>query len=99
VQRAGLGHRVIARLGAEHIATKKPIVYTSADIGLPGRRARAALRPRAPVRDLRIAREILDPYGVGRVIARPFVGEPAASSARTTGATTRCRRRRTPLDR
>jgi len=67
------GTEVIERLGAEHIATGKPIVYTSADSVFQV----AAHVPTYGLTRLyehcRIAREILDPYGVGRVIARPFV--------------------------
>ena len=61
---------------APSIATKKPIVYTSADSVFRSRVTRA-LRARAPVRVLAHRAEILDPYGVGRVIARPFVGARA----------------------
>jgi phosphopentomutase len=73
------GTEVIERLGAEHIATGKPIVYTSADSVFQI----AAHESIVPVPELyRICEIAFDLVGlgmnVGRVIARPFVGEPGA---------------------
>jgi len=70
------GTEVIKKLGEEHIKTKKPIVYTSADSVFQI----ACHEDVVPVHKLyqmcRIAREILSgEHGVARVIARPFVGE------------------------
>jgi len=72
------GTEVIERLGAEHIASGKPIVYTSADsvFQIAGHEQRFGLERLYEC--CTIARAILDPYGVGRVIARPFVGQPGA---------------------
>jgi phosphopentomutase len=69
------GTQVIADLGAEHLSTGKPIVYTSADsvFQIAAHEVHFGLERLYEIS--RIAREILDPYGVGRVIARPFVGE------------------------
>ena len=70
------GTEIIARLGAEHIRTGKPILYTSADSVLQI----AAHEEIIPVPELyricEIARELTrtGPYKVGRVIARPFIG-------------------------
>jgi len=69
------GTEIIQELGDEHVATGKPIVYTSADSVFQV----AAHEDVIPVDDLyRIceqAREILHgDHPVGRVIARPFVG-------------------------
>src|SRR5207244_4708813 len=63
--------------GEEHQRTGKGIVYTSADSALQI----AAHEETIPLEELydgcRIAREILTgKHAVGRVIARPFVGEP-----------------------
>lgn len=85
-----IGHRVLAnhpasgteiidRLGVQHLATGRPIVYTSADSVFQI----AAHEEIVPLELLyewcRIAREILTgPHAVGRVIARPFVGAPGA---------------------
>jgi phosphopentomutase len=75
--RAASGTAIIEELGEEHLRTGFPIVYTSADSVFQI----AAHEARIPVDELygycRIAREILTgPHAVGRVIARPFVGEP-----------------------
>jgi len=76
------GTEVIERLAPEHIASGKPIVYTSADsvFQIAAHEVHFGLERLYEIS--RIAREILDPYGVGRVIARPFVGE-AGSWKRT----------------
>lgn len=73
------GTEVIERYGEEHMKTGKLIVYTSADSVFQI----AAHEDIVPVEELyRIcqkAREILvGEHGVGRVIARPFTGEPGA---------------------
>lgn len=70
------GTRVIADYGEEHIKTGKPIVYTSADSVFQI----AAHENVIPIEKLydycRTAREILvGKHSVGRVIARPFIGE------------------------
>ena len=72
------GTEVLERLGAEHIATGKPIVYTSADsvFQIAAHEEHFGLERLLEIS--RIARELLDPLGVGRVIARPFIGEPGA---------------------
>lgn len=72
------GTEIIARLGAEHIATKKPIVYTSADSVFQIAAHETHFGLERLYECSSIAREILDPWGVGRVIARPFVGEPGS---------------------
>ena len=75
---AASGTEILDRLGAEHLATGKPIVYTSADsvFQVAAHAQRFGLERLYEV--CGIAREILDPFGVGRVIARPFVGEPGS---------------------
>jgi phosphopentomutase len=73
--KAASGTEIIDRLGAEHIATKKPIVYTSADSVFQIACHEQHFGLERLYECSIIAREILDPYGVGRVIARPFVGE------------------------
>ena len=72
------GTEVIERLGPEHLASGKPIVYTSADsvFQVAAHEEHFGLERLYAVCEA--ARAILDPYGVGRVIARPFVGEPGA---------------------
>lgn len=71
------GTEIIEELGPEHLQTGRPIVYTSADSVFQV----AAHERIIPVQDLyrmcEIAREMLTgPHEVGRVIARPFEGEP-----------------------
>jgi phosphopentomutase len=73
------GTEIIDRLGAEHLRTGKPIVYTSADSVFQI----AAHEEIIPVADLyricEVAFELVGRgMGVGRVIARPFIGSPGA---------------------
>ncbi len=81
--RAASGTEILVELGEEHMRTGDLIVYTSADSVFQV----AAHEEVVPVEELyrccRIAREILDPYYVGRVIARPFVGTSARDFKRT----------------
>jgi phosphopentomutase len=77
--KAASGTEIIAELGAEHMETGSPIVYTSADSVFQI----AAHEEVIPLFELykicEQARALLrGPYEVGRVIARPFVGEPGA---------------------
>jgi phosphopentomutase len=77
------GTEIIQELGEEHRRTGDLIVYTSGDSVFQV----AAHEEVVPVAELyricAIAREILDPYRVGRVIARPFVGPRAGEFVRT----------------
>jgi len=73
------GTEIIDRLGAEHVRTGKPIVYTSADSVFQI----AAHEDVIPVSEqYRICETAFDlvvrGMGVGRVIARPFVGAPGS---------------------
>jgi phosphopentomutase len=75
--KAASGTEIIEELGEEHQRTGKWIVYTSADSVFQV----AAHEETIPLEELyagcTIAREILTgKHAVGRVIARPFVGEP-----------------------
>ena len=75
--RPASGTAIIEELGAEHIATKKPIVYTSGD-SVFQIAAHTDVTPLAELYEMcKLARAILTgPHEVGRVIARPFQGEP-----------------------
>ena len=71
------GTEIIKELGAEHVRTGKPIVYTSGDSVFQI----AAHEDAIPIAELyricEIARKLLDGrHRVGRVIARPFTGTP-----------------------
>ncbi|AMM93751.1 phosphopentomutase [Peribacillus simplex] len=74
------GTEIIERLGEEHMKTGALIVYTSADSVLQI----AAHEDIVPIDELykicEIAREVTmaDEFKVGRVIARPFTGEPGS---------------------
>jgi phosphopentomutase len=73
------GTEIIDELGAEHMRTGSPIVYTSADSVFQI----AAHEEVIPLWELykicETARDLLrGPYEVGRVIARPFLGSPGA---------------------
>ncbi|MDP9068081.1 MAG: phosphopentomutase [Actinomycetota bacterium] len=76
---AASGTEIIERLGAEHLRTGHPIVYTSAD-SVFQIAAHVDVIPLERLYELcRIAREIMrGPHEVGRVIARPFRGTPGA---------------------
>lgn len=78
------GTEIIKQFGEEHIKTGKPIIYTSADSVFQI----AAHEEIIPIERLyeicEIARKILDGEDkVGRVIARPFLGETAETFKRT----------------
>jgi phosphopentomutase len=77
--RPASGTEIIEQLGEEHARTGKWIVYTSADSVFQI----AAHEEVVPLEELydacRVAREILTgKHAVGRVIARPFTGEPGS---------------------
>ena len=75
----GSGTEVMERFGADHMRTGRPIVYTSADSVFQI----LAHEHVIPIEEqYRICREayalVVEGMGVGRVIARPFVGLPGA---------------------
>jgi phosphopentomutase len=73
------GTEIIERLGEEHLATGRPIVYTSGDSVFQVAAHTDIVDLEVLYRWCRIARELLDgPNRVGRVIARPFDGPPGA---------------------
>lgn len=78
------GTVIVQEMGAEHVRTGKPILYTSADSVFQI----AAHEEVIPLERLyeicEIAREVLvGEHGVGRVIARPFVGNESDGFTRT----------------
>lgn len=93
VRRAGLpgilgnkhasGTEVIEEYGEEHIRSGKPIFYTSTDsvIQIAAHEQHFGLDR---LYDLcLLVRELVDPLNIGRVIARPFVGETTQTFERT----------------
>ncbi len=82
---AASGTDILKMLGEEHLRTGQPIVYTSSDSVFQI----AAHEDVIPVEQLyslcRLTEEVLLPYNVCRVIARPFKGSCAADFYRTSG--------------
>ncbi|MGA7675869.1 MAG: phosphopentomutase [Rhizomicrobium sp.] len=79
------GTEIVEKFGMEHIGSGKPICYTSADsvFQIAAHEIHFGLERLYVV--CRIARKLVDPYNVGRVIARPFVGERPGEFKRTAG--------------
>lgn len=74
-ERHASGTQIIVELAEEHIKTLKPIVYTSADsvFQIAAHEHYFGLEKLYQV--CQVARRLVDPYNIGRVIARPFLGE------------------------
>ena len=78
------GTVVLDELGTEHIRTGKPILYTSAD-SVMQIAAHESIVPLPRLYEIcKIARRHCDASRIGRVIARPFTGEPGTFQ-RTAG--------------
>jgi phosphopentomutase len=76
---AASGTEIIARLGPEHLATGRPILYTSADSVIQVAAHEDVVPLARLYRWCEEARAMLQPpYAVNRVIARPFTGTPGA---------------------
>jgi phosphopentomutase len=69
------GTTIIDELGEQHLHTGQPIVYTSADsvFQIAAHEQYFGLERLYDI--CRIARQLVDSYQIGRVIARPFIGE------------------------
>ncbi|MGE5591830.1 MAG: phosphopentomutase [Bacillota bacterium] len=73
------GTEIIARLGEEHMRTGRPIVYTSADSVLQIAAHQEVIPLEELYRECEAARAIMmGDHMVGRIIARPFVGQPGS---------------------
>ena len=77
--KAASGTEIIKELGEEHVRTARPIIYTSADSVFQI----AAHQEVIPLEELyhmcEVARGLLTgEHAVGRVIARPFIGQPGS---------------------
>jgi len=71
------GTEIIKELGEEHLKTGNPIVYTSADSVFQIAAHKSSITLNELYDMCKVARNILKgKHRVGRVIARPFIGEP-----------------------
>ncbi len=77
------GTDIIKQLGEEHMASGKPIFYTSADSVFQIACHEESFGLERLYQLCETVRELLEPYNIGRVIARPFVGADANSFERT----------------
>ena len=77
------GTQIIEQLGAEHLRSGKPIVYTSADSVFQIAAHEQGFGLERLYRLCELARELLAPFDIGRVIARPFEGSVADGFKRT----------------
>jgi phosphopentomutase len=77
------GTEVIDDFGEEHLATGKPIVYTSTDSVVQIAAHEEVFGLDRLYEVCRVARELTFPLNIGRVIARPFLGHNPADFVRT----------------
>lgn len=77
------GTDIIRELGEEHIRTGKPICYTSADSVFQIAAHEQHFGLERLYKFCETVRKLVDPLNIGRVIARPFIGESSATFERT----------------
>jgi len=77
------GTAIVDELGAEHVRTGKPIAYTSVDSVLQIAAHEESFGLDRLYELCRVARRLCDPLRIGRVIARPFVGDAEGGFTRT----------------
>jgi phosphopentomutase len=77
------GTDIIARFGAEHIKTGKPICYTSSDSVFQIAAHEEHFGLERLITFCQTVRKLVDPLNIGRVIARPFTGETPTTFERT----------------
>jgi len=76
--KAASGTQIIAELGEQQIKTGAWIVYTSADSVFQIAAHEEVIPLPELYRACEIARNLCNPYFIGRVIARPYIGQPGA---------------------
>ena len=74
---AASGTEIIEKFGEEHMRTGKPILYTSADSVWQVAAHEESFGLERLYSVCKSARKLVDDLNLGRVIARPFVGNPA----------------------
>ena len=79
----GSGTDILVEHGEEHMATGKPICYTSADSVFQIAAHEETFGLDRLMALCEVARRLVDEYNIGRVIARPFVGTQADNFVRT----------------
>lgn len=80
---AASGTEILRQLGEEHMSSGRPIIYTSSD-SVFQIAAHEEIIPVERLYEICMAtRKVLEPWRVGRVIARPFLGRSAADFKRT----------------
>ncbi len=77
------GTEIIAELGARHMRTGQPICYTSADSVFQIAAHEETFGLERLLEVCAIARRLVDPLNIGRVIARPFTGSTPQNFKRT----------------
>lgn len=77
------GTEIIAQYGEKHIRTGKPICYTSADSVFQVAAHETHFGLECLYELCGLIRRLVDPLNIGRVIARPFIGESPADFERT----------------
>jgi phosphopentomutase len=77
------GTEIIERLGEEHLSSGKPILYTSADSVFQIAAHEQAFGLKRLYEISEVARKVTLPYQIGRVIARPFIGDNSKNFKRT----------------
>jgi phosphopentomutase len=77
------GTEILTELGVAHLRSQWPICYTSADSVFQIAAHEEVFGLERLYRVCTIARELVDPLCIGRVIARPFVGRSPADFVRT----------------
>lgn len=82
--RAASGTVIIQELGEEHLRSGKPIFYTSADSNMQIAAHEEKFGLERLYRLCEVAYKHVQPYHIGRIIARPFVGEKNGAFVRTT---------------
>ncbi|WP_310618679.1 phosphopentomutase [Flexibacterium corallicola] len=79
----GSGTVVLEEFGEEHVKTGKPIVYTSSDSVFQIAAHEETFGIERLLKLCEDVRKLVDPYNIGRVIARPFVGSVEEGFSRT----------------
>ncbi len=81
--RPASGTEILKELGEEHLRTGKVIVYTSGDSVFQIAAHEEVLALKKLYEVCEVARRLTIPYQIGRVIARPFIGQGADQFKRT----------------